>query len=171
MRIFLSGIAIILVLVFAQPAGAAESSELSFEKLEEVKANCVEVQVVMQKIQYNDAATRVNRGQGYESLVTRMMIPMNGRTAVNGLSSSAANLAGITTNYQQSLDNFKNTYERYDNALTLALRIKCQEKPADFYKLLTEARKQRSNVAHEVATLSEYIEAYRQAVIKIKAEL
>lgn len=171
MRIFLSIIALTFMLGIAHSASAAESTELSPEKLAEIKANCVEMQVAMQKIQYNDAANRVNRGQGYESLVTRMMIPMNGRTAVNGLSSSAATLAGITTNYQQSLSNFKNIYERYDNAISSALRIKCQEKPAEFYRLLTEARKQRTSLSQEVATLSEYIEAYRQAVAKIKAEL
>ena len=171
MRIFLSILFIAFSLVFAHTASAAETSELSSEKLAEIKARCVDMQVILQKIQYNDAANRVNRGQSYESLVTRMMIPMNSRTAVNGLSSSAASLAGITTSYQQNLDNFKNSYERYDDAITAALRIKCQDKPADFYKLLTEARKQRTNVSNEVATLAQLIENYRQAVIKVKTEI
>lgn len=171
MRIFLSSLFVVFSLVFANSVSAAETNEPSPEKLIEIEARCVDMQVVLQKIQYNDAANRVNRGQGYESLVTRMMIPMNGRTAVNGLSSSAATLAGITTNYQQSLANFKNSYERYDDAISSALRIKCQEKPADFYKLLVEARKQRTNVSNEVATLAQLIEDYRLAVIKLKAEL
>ncbi len=171
MRIFLSGIIISLSLAISHSVAAAEQVEIEPQKLADIKVNCVGMQVVLQKIQYNDAANRVNRGQAYESLVTRMMIPMNGRTAVNGLSSSTAVLAGITTRYQQKLDSFKNDYEKYDNSLTSALRIKCQQKPADFYKNIVDARKYRHNIANDVMELEQLIEDYYQAVIKLKSEL
>lgn len=171
MRIFLSSIVMVLCLAFASTVSAAEPIDLTPEKITDIKTSCVSMQVVLQKIQYNDAANRVNRGQGYESLVTRMMIPLNGRAAVNGFSSSASVLADITTRYQQALDSFKNDYENYDNALSATLRLKCQEKPVDFYKNLTEARKQRTNLSNDVVNLSQLIEEYRQAVVKLKAEV
>lgn len=161
----------VLCLAFASSASAAEQTDLTPEKLADIKTSCVSMQVVLQKIQYNDAVNRVNRGQGYESLVARMMIPLNGRAAVNGFSNSASVLASTTTRYQQALDSFKNDFENYDNALSTALRVKCQEKPTDFYKNLTEARKQRTNLSNDVVNLSQLIEEYRQAVIKLKAEV
>lgn len=170
-RILLSTGFIVLSLAFAHQTSAAENPGLSPEKLADIKASCVNVQVILQKIQYNDAATRVNRGQGYENLMTRMMIPMNSRTAINGFNSSAAELADITTRYQQVFSTFKNNYENYDDALADALRVKCQQEPADFYNSLTEARQQRVNLSSDIATLSQLIEEYRQAVIKLKAEL
>lgn len=171
MRIFLSGFIVALSLAFSHAVSAVENVPLAPEKLDEIKATCVGAQVILQKIQYNDAANRVNRGQTYESLVTRMMIPMNGRSAVNGLSSSAATLAGITTRYQQKLDDFKDDYENYDDALTATLRVKCQQKPADFYNNLVEARKQRSGLAQDIAELDQLVGEYYQAVVKLKDEL
>lgn len=171
MRIFLSGIIVGLSLAISHSVAAVEQVELEPQKLADIKANCVGMQVVLQKIQYNDAANRVNRGQAYESLVNRMMIPMNGRTAVNGLSSSTATLAGITTRYQQKLNKFKSNYESYDNSLTAALRVKCQQKPADFYRYITEARKHRTDISNDIVELNQLIEEYYQAIVKLKDEL
>lgn len=161
----------VLSIVCAFQVSALESIELTPEKLTDIKTNCVSVQVTLQKIQYNDAANRVNRGQGYESLVTRTIIPMNSRVAGNGLSSSAATLADITTRYQQAFATFKTNYEKYDDAVTNALRTKCQQKPADFYAHLTEARQQRVTLSGDIVTLAQIIEEYRQAVVRLKAAL
>lgn len=173
MRIFLSAVFIVGSLLLSQSVGAQEqeTTELSPEKIIDIKASCVGVQVVLQKIKYNDAANRVNRGQGYESLVTRMIIPMNSRAAVNGFSNSAASLANITSRYQQSFKNFKKNYDNYDDALNSTLRIKCQEKSTEFYTHLTEARKYRTNLANDITSLTQIMEEYRQAVVKLKDEV
>ncbi len=169
MRILLS--VFIAVLLLAPVVNAAETVELTPEKIAIVKANCVAAQVTLQQVKYSDAANRVNRGQSYERLISHLILPMNSRAAANGFSSSAASLAGITTRYQQVLSNFKKHYEDYDDALAATLRTKCQDKPADFYKNLTEVRKQRTSLSSDVSELAELMENYHQAVIKLRSEV
>jgi len=169
MRILLSSL--IAVLILAPVANAAEAIELTPEKTAVIKANCVSSQVTLQQIKYSDAASRVNRGQSYERLMSRLILPMNSRAAANGFSSSAANLASITTRYQQALSSFKKHYEDYDDALSATLRTKCQTKPADFYKNLVEARKQRASLSGDVSELAQLTENYHQAVVKLRSEV
>ncbi len=170
MRILLSSVTIILFL-FSPVVSAFETIELGQEKIAIIKATCVSTQVTLQQIKYNDAANRVNRGQSYESLMSRLILPMNSRAAVNGFSGSAASLASITTHYQQSLSNFKKHYEDYDDALVATLRTKCQNKPADFYRHLLEARKHRASLSSDISELAGLIEDYHQAVIKLRSEV
>lgn len=157
------------VATYIPKVGAQE--DISPEALTIIRQNCVSAQVALQQVQYNDAATRVNRGQGYESLLSRLIIPFNTRVTSNGYNDSAANLTTTTNKYQTALSNFKKHYDSYDDAVTDALHVKCQEKPADFYHSLVEARKQRSNIANDVASLSQLIEEYRQGAVKLKGEV
>jgi len=172
MRILLSviGIGVTLLTVIGAPV-AADQDDIPPEKQALIRQNCVTTQVTLQQIQYNDAATRVNRGQGYESLLSRLIIPLNTRATANGFNSSATSLTATTNKYQTSLSNFKKHYDSYDDALTGALRVKCQEKPIVFYHYLVEARKQRSNLASDVLALTQFIEEYHQNAIKLKSEV
>lgn len=162
------GLAIGLVVVV--PTAMADT-DMSAEKQTIITQTCVSSQTVLQRIQHNDAATRVNRGQGFETLITRLMTPLNTRTTARGFNESAALLLDTSKRYQQTLENFKDTYEAYDNALTGALRTKCKDKPAKFYEYIEQARKHRQNLAGEVATLHHLAGEYRANVQKLTSEV
>jgi hypothetical protein len=171
MRILLTSLTAVLMLSSATVVYAADQTTLTPDKIALLKTTCVSAQVTLQQIQYNDAANRVNRGQGYESLLSSLMIPLNSRTSADNFTSSATELSGITARYEQSLNNFKSDYDRYDDALTKTLHEKCVQNPEDFYKNLTETREQRTDVSNDVTTLGQLTSEYQQAVIKLKSEV
>ena len=162
-------LATVSVLVLGQTA-SAQSADLTEEKQAIVVQTCVSAQTVLQKIQHNDAATRVNRGQSYETLVSRRMTPLNTRATSNEYNNSAPLLIGTTNKFQQGLDKFKKDYEKYDNSVSSALKTKCKDKPAVFYGYLEDARSQRQDVANDVANLSTLTGEYRVNVLKLKSE-
>lgn len=168
----IASIFILLASLFVMPINAtAEQVELDDAKKDIITQNCVTSQVNLQRIQYNDTATRVNRGQAYEALLSQLMTPLNSRTANNGLSGEAAQLTQITNSYQQALRNFKKHYEQYDDAIKGAIKIRCQNKPQEFYNYLKEAQRLRASISQDVAFLDQKIEEYRKIVDDLKNKI
>lgn len=149
----------------------AQTTELTPEKQTIIEQSCVSAQTVLQRIQHNDAATRVNRGQGYETLVSRLMTPLNSRATSRGYNDSASLMVDTTKRYQQGLESFKDHYKAYDDAISGSLRVKCKQEPAKFYGYIEEARRQRQNLASDVGNLSGLINEYRGNVIKLRSEV
>lgn len=145
--------------------------DLTPEKQTLITQNCVLSQTILQKVQHNDAATRVNRGEGYETVVARLMTPLNSRTASRGYNDAATTLIDVTKRYQDALDSFKNDYRDYDNTISSALRIKCQKDPSGFYNYIDTARKQRAQLTADISNLSALISEYRANVEKLKGQL
>lgn len=149
----------------------AQTDTLTPEKQTIITQNCILSQTALQHIQYNDTATRVNRGQGYETILSRLMTPLNTRTTSGGYNDSATTLIDITKRYQQVLDSFKNHYSDYDNAISSSLKVKCKDNQAKFYGYLEEARRQRQTIAGDVDNLSSLVNEYRAGVLKLGAEV
>lgn len=147
---------------------SAEQVELDDAKKNIITQNCVTSQVNLQRIQYSDTATRVNRGQAYEALLSQLMTPLNSRTANNGLSGEAAQLTQITNSYQQTLRSFKKHYEQYDDAIKSSIKTRCQKKPQEFYNYLKEAQRLRTSISEDVTILDQKIEEYRKIVNDLK---
>ena len=80
----------------AQTADTAANSELA--KI--LSRNCSSVRVAIKNIHTNDALTRVNVGQRYNSISTKLMARLNGRLAVNKLDSSK--LVNITNDFESA---------------------------------------------------------------------
>ncbi len=168
----LSFVAIVLVFAFVfNKTTHAQTTELTPEKQTIIEQSCVSAQTVLQRIQHNDAATRVNRGQGYETLVSRLMTPLNSRATSRGYNDSASLMVDTTKRYQQGLENFKDHYKAYDDAISASLKVKCKQEPAKFYGYIEEARRQRQNLASDVGNLSGLIGEYRENVVKLRSEV
>lgn len=163
-------LAVVSVFIFNKTA-SAQSSELTPEKQVVVTQTCVSAQTVLQKVQHNDAATRVNLGQVYETLGSRLMTPLNTRATSNGYNNSATFLIDTTKRYRQSLNDFKDHYESYDNSVSAALKTKCKDKPSVFYGHIEEARRKRQDVASDITNLSNLIGEYRGNVGKLRTEV
>lgn len=169
-KISIVALSVLAIFIFSQ-SSYAQTANLSPEKESVVKQTCVSAQTVLQRIQHNDAATRVNRGQGYETIASRLMVPLNTRTTSNEYNSTAPLLIDTTEDFQQALENFKEDYENYDNAVSAALRTKCQDKPADFYGHLEDARSERQKVSNGITNLAGLIGQYRVNVLKLQNEV
>lgn len=133
--------------------------------------NCVTAQVSLQQIQYNDAATRVNRGQTYELLFTRYMTPLNTRAVANNYNERAPKLIDISSRFQKAHNDFKKEYEKYDTNLTELIKLPCSKNPESFHNKLQTIRSNRTNLMDTVKRTDQLVEDYKEQVEILKAEL
>lgn len=157
MRKFLLASVLTALLVLPSASAAAEPP-LSDAHLNKIRLNCVEVQSSLTQLHASDALLRVNRGQLFESISTKLMAPFNSRVALNKLDGSG--LLGTTVEYERALSSFRNDYKSYEEDLAAALAIDCQAKPAEFYHLINSARRGRELVHGDVLALQKYIKQY-----------
>ncbi len=151
--------------------GVTVHAQLDEAKIDTIKQNCVAAQVEIQRVRYNDAAIRVNRGQGYETLLSKMINPLNSRVTANGYNEHASTLTTIATQYQKQLAKFKKDYDTYDDTLAILLRLKCVDKPETFYEKLEVARNQRLSLSTDITSLSQIINDYHAAAKKFQESL
>lgn len=137
----------------------AESQPVSDQQLESIRNNCVSVKNTLNQLRSSDALLRVNRGQAYESLTTKLMERFNGRVASNKLNNS--NLVAVTNNYNTVLDTFRADYITYEKQLSAAISIDCSKQPAVFYDTVALARNERDQVHTDVQKLNQLIDQYR----------
>lgn len=140
-------------------ASAQESVPMTEAHIERIRSNCVEAQSTLNQLHASDALLRVNRGQLYESMSTKLMVPFNSRVALNRLDSRQ--LLTIASRYEQELIAFRQTYQQYEEAMTQTLKINCTKQPVAFYDSLSDARKKRSLVHQNVLKLHKTIQDYK----------
>lgn len=63
-------------------------------------------------------------GQSYESISTKLMVRFNNRLANNNITND--NLLGVTNSFAMVLDTFRFDYISYEEQLTIAINIDCQ---------------------------------------------
>lgn len=163
-RIILFGLASILAVGVLLPfAGkSAYAEDLTPDQVERVKANCVSIKNSLNQLHASDALLRVNRGQVYESMGTKLMDTFNERLDNNRLDNRA--VSTVTGNYRSALTSFRNNYIAYEQQLSEAIRIDCTVQPNTFHAAVEEARILRAKVHEDVLKLHRLIDDYRSAV-------
>ena len=151
--------------VEAQSVDATADSEI----IKTLDRNCSSVRVAIKNIHTNDALTRVNVGQRYNSISTKLMARLNGRLAINKLDSSK--LVNITNEFESTRLKFNSNYNDYDTAMTDLQRVKCSNNVADYYQKLTVAREARNKLSEDVKILDELLVRYKEEVQVIKNSL
>lgn len=161
--LFVALFGLLSVGVLAAMAGSSASAEdLSPDQVARLKANCVPVKYNLQQLHASDALLRVNRGQTYEAMASKLMDTFNERLASNRLDNKATvTMAG---NYRSALDTFRSDYIAYEKKLSDAIRIDCISQPNTFHATLQEARKLRTAVHTDVLRLHRLIDDYRSSV-------
>lgn len=152
-----------VMLLVALPV-ATRAIDIGPEQTQVISQNCIAAQGSLQRLQYSDAATRVNRGYVYESLLNNLMTPMNSRLAANGYSKEAAALSSITDRYQNELRKFKQLYETYDDNVSQVIKLRCQERTATFYEGVRGLQEKRLKISETVKSLDVLTEEYYKAV-------
>jgi len=141
---------------------SATAEDLSPEQIKLVKLNCISAKSSLTQLHASDALLRVNRGQVYESMASKLMDNFNTRLNNNSLDSKA--MTTVTSNYRTALNTFRSDYIAYEEKLSAALRVDCNAQPNTFYATVQDARKLRDTVHQDVARLHRLIDDYRSSV-------
>lgn len=158
----------IFSLILGGPIARAvdESANLNDSEIVAIRRNCVEVQKTLTRIHSSDALVRVNLGQQYEIISTKLMAPMNSRVALNRLNGVA--LAQTTVDFNSKLESFRSHYQQYEQVLLRSIQIKCTDQPVAFYDLLEEARMHRSAVRQAIVSLSDLTVRYGNQAAELR---
>lgn len=142
----------------AQEAPAAPMTD---EHIARIKANCSAAKVTMSRLHASDALLRVNRGQLFESISTKLMAPFNSRVALNQLDSGK--LVSITSGYGKELDGFRTDYQHYEEAMSQLLQLDCEKQPVTFYDGVANVRTKRAAVHARAEALQKATRDYKEA--------
>lgn len=154
----------VAILVFAAVGLASEQASaqvvpLSDEHIQRIRDNCRAATRTLTRVRTNDTLVRVNRGQLYDLISTKLMARLNSRLAINKL--DASNLVSVTANFDETLSTFRLRYESYEDQLSRTIRTDCQDRPEQFYRNLQKTRELRLTVHNSVTDLNQYIDDYR----------
>ena len=161
-KIMFLGLAIAATCLAVSMSAAAKSSDsLSQAKADMIVQNCTQIQATLSSIHSSDALLRVNRGQTYELISSRLMSPMNTRIAANKL--DGASLIQITSDYSNDLSDFRNAYIDYERQMSKTIRTNCHKSADKFYENLVKTRELRQEVHSYVADINQGIRDYKKA--------
>ena len=124
-----------------------------------IKSNCVGAQATLTQLHASDALMRVNRGQLYESISTRLMVPFNSRIAKYTQYNVA--LVEVASAYDNELTEFRASYKLYEEAMSRTLKIDCQNQPVAFYDGVVDTRLKRQVTHEHVLVLQSKIKDYK----------
>lgn len=151
------------------PSANAQFSSLNTDQINTIRANCSSAKDTLNQLHTNDALIRVNRGQIYESLLTKLMQRFNSRLSNNGLANST--LVGYTTEYEQTLKTFREDYIRYDEAMSKLTKMDCTNQPQEFYDEVLKVRALRQTVNVQAVKLNQLIDSYTSEFYIVKASI
>jgi hypothetical protein len=140
----------------------AYGAPLSSRQIELIRNNCVSAKTTLNQLHVSDALLRVNIGQSYESIATKLMDGFNGRLSRNGYSS--LEFVTLTSQYRHKLDVFRASYKKYEEQMTRTTAIDCYSRSVDFYDAVNLVSSYRSEVHDDVDALNAYINQYSLAV-------
>ncbi|MEO5950582.1 MAG: hypothetical protein ABIQ04_03995 [Candidatus Saccharimonadales bacterium] len=138
---------------------AESTTPMDSAHVERIRANCIDAQSSLSRIHASDALLRVNRGQLYESILTRLMAPFNARVSLNRLDGVA--LVTTAADYERELDQFRASYISYEESLSALLTMNCANQPVAFYDGVADARAKRDIVHNHTINLESMIKAYQ----------
>lgn len=153
---------------FFMIARAQSTDTISDAQINLIKTNCVSVKDTLNRIHASDALLRVNMGQIYESISTKLMDGFNGRVVGNNL--NGIDLVSISSKYEQALDKFRSDYIGYEEKMSTAMSIDCNKQPVSFYDSIASARTHRKQVSDDVQELNQLIKNYKKAVDEIEKD-
>lgn len=146
----------------------AQDTSITGQQIEKVRSNCVSTKNTLNQLHASDALLRVNRGQVYESIQTKLMDRFNSRVASSKINND--DLISITVEYGKALNKFRQDYKLYEEGLSVAIGIDCLAEPAAFYDAIALTRLKRSYVHDDVKNLNYYIDQYQLALNKLEKD-
>jgi len=161
-NIALYALAVMCIVTVPFAVVSAQSPPVTDDQVDRIRTNCVSAKNILDRLHTSDTLLRVNRGQIYEYMSTKLMDRFNGRVTSNRY--AAADLTTATQTYTDALAAFRVSYRAYEEQVSRALAIDCNKEPVSFYDAVANARIKRSQVHSDVLNLHQYIDQYRAAV-------
>lgn len=131
-------------------------------QIDSVYNQCDIIRADLKQVHTSDSLMRVNIGQVYNGVSDKLMARLNSRLAVNRLDSTK--LVAITSQYEATRADFASNFNLYDDALNKLLKIKCRDKPEEFYQQLVATRELRQELTGSSNQLNQLITEYRLEV-------
>jgi len=141
---------------------SAQNNTITSQQAEQIRSNCVSTKNTLNQLHASDALLRVNRGQVYESILTKLMDRFNGRLSNKNINNS--DFISITDKYSSMLDSFRADYQTYEEHLSIALNVDCSSNPTEFYNAVASARTKRDQVHTDVVKLNQFLDQYQLAL-------
>lgn len=154
---------------FFSYVAAQTAPSLSDEHRDRIRLNCTSAQARLDRLHASDALLRVDRGQVYESISTKLMATFNSRVSLNRL--DAGDLISVAATYERQLGSFRQAYQQYEQTLSRALKVDCREQPEEFYALVEESRAKRQDVSSAARQLHTLINQYGDAFENFAARI
>lgn len=159
-RLSVFSVLVVGVLLCSAITAHAQQAEMTDAHIQRIVNNCGQANRALTQLYASDKLLRVNRGQLYDLISTRLMARLNSRLALNKLDGSK--LVSVAAAFNRSLDAFRTRYSAYEEQLTAAIKIDCTKQPVAFYDAVAQARSLRSSVHDAVVDLSRYTNQYGQ---------
>ena len=147
---------------------SAQNTAMTNQQINRILGNCTSAKNTLNQLHASDALLRVNMGQIYESISTKLMGRFNDRVSNNNFENGS--LIFVFNNYNSTLDTFRLDYKTYEEHLSSAISIDCQKKPVSFYDAISMARFERDRVHDDIVKLNKYIDQYRSAVNQLERD-
>jgi len=141
---------------------AAKEPGANTQQIKQIQDGCLSLKNTLNQLHVSDALLRVNMGQRYELVSTKLIDRFNSRVASNGFNVDNFNV--VSVNYKLALDSFRLSYKSYEEALTVAIKIDCSIQPSEFYDALLLARDDRAKLYATVQELNKQVDQYQSAV-------
>jgi hypothetical protein len=161
-------IAVLICMVPLMKIASAQNDEPTDAQIQLVHNNCIALKSTLNQLHASDALLRVNMGQLYESVSIKLMNGFNGRIENNNLNNKS--LVSVTKTYNSFLDNFRDDYQSYEQRLSTAMNIDCQNHPTSFYTAISSARSYRDRVHSDVLRLNQSINQYQSAINQFESD-
>lgn len=147
---------------------AAQETTITSQQADLIKDNCVSVKNTLTQLHASDALLRVNSGQVYESISTKLMKGFNTRVGNNHYNN--ADLLAATAAFDSTLNTFRSDYISYEEQLSTAISIDCSKQPVAFYDAVAVAQTKRDQVHADIVRLNKYITQYQLAIDQLEKD-
>ncbi len=129
---------------------------------ENITMDCLAVKFKLSKVHENDGLNRVNLGQLYDAMSTKLMGQLNSRIVSNHLDGSS--LVKTAADFQMTLNKFKNDYQTYEEQMSALIKSDCSSQPMIFYRNLENVQRLRTYVNNDVVQLNRLMTTYQDEV-------
>lgn len=154
-------VAAVALLISGIPVPRVHAEGMSDDQKSRIATSCTTAKEAIRRLQTADALLRVNRGQVYESLNTRLMLRFNARVENSGY--NARSLIAVTDFYANTLNDFRTNYIEYTKKLDTVLAIDCTKDQEKFYTSIVDARIAREKLHSSVQKINQTIGEYKSA--------
>lgn len=150
------------MLVLTSPVVYAENQVYDPSMQSLVKQNCVSAQGTLTRLHANDALARVHLGQEYETILSKLITPMNSRIVLDKFDGS--DMVKIASEFNVKLDEFRSQYQKYDVSISKLIQMNCVDQPESFVDGLSDSRDLRQSVRSTIDELSSLVQDYHTQV-------